>query len=157
MHDMLILSMPWWQLALRTAIVYAGLLALIRLSGKRTVGELSVFDLIVVILLGSAMRTSMLGDDKSLVGGFIVVATLLLLNYLSAVLSSRFRAFDRLVQGRPVLLARDGVVFSEVLRQVNMPASDFDAAVRKAGCAGIEEIEQAILEPNGSISIRKRQ
>lgn len=152
---MLTLGEPWWQLVLRAASVYVGLLILIRLSGKRTVGELSVFDLIVVVLLGSAMRASMIGNDKSLQGGFIVVLTLLLLNYASALLSSRFRSIDRLIQGRPVLLARDGEVFEEVLRRLNVPLSDFDSAVRKAGCANNRDIAQAILEPNGTITILK--
>ena len=151
------LSMPWWQLALRAAVVYVALLALIRLSGKHTLGELSVFDLIVVIVLGSAVRTSMIGDDKSLPGGLIVVAVLLLLDYLSTWLSSRFKHVDRVVQGRPVLLARDGVVFEEVLKRCNVPASSFDSALRKAGCGHVEEVRQAILEPGGSITILKRE
>jgi len=134
-----------------------GLLILIRLSGKRTVGELSVFDLIVVVLLGSAMRASMIGSDKSLQGGFIVVLTMLLLNYASALLSSRFRPVDRLIQGRPVLLARDGQVFDEVLRRLNVPLSDFDSALRKAGCESGHQVAQAILEPNGTITVLKRQ
>jgi uncharacterized membrane protein YcaP (DUF421 family) len=157
MHDMLTLSMPWWQLALRAAIVYAVLLVLLRLSGKHTLGELSVFDLIVVIVIGSAVRTSMLGDDKSLLGGLIVLAVLLLLDYVSTWLSSHSRHVDRVVQGRPVMLARDGVVFDEVLKHCKVPRSNFDSALRKAGCGHIEEVRQAVLEPSGSITIWKRE
>ena len=157
MHDMLTLSMPWWQLALRAAIVYVVLLVLLRLSGKHTLGELSVFDLIVVIVIGSAVRTSMLGDDKSLLGGLIVLAVLLLLDYVSTWLSSRSRHVDRAIQGRPVLLARDGVVFDEVLKRCKVPQSNFDSALRKAGCGHADEIHQAMLEPNGSITIWKRE
>ena len=154
---MLTLSMPWWQLVLRAVIVYVALLVLIRLSGKHTLGELSVFDLIVVIVLGSAVRTSLLGDDKSLPGGLIVVVVLLLLDYVSTWLSSRSRRVDRIMQGRPVLLARDGVVFDEVLKRCKVPLSNFDSALRKAGCGHVEEVRQAILEPGGSITIWKRQ
>lgn len=103
------------------------------------------------------MRASMIGSDKSLQGGFIVVLTMLLLNYASALLSSRFRPVDRLIQGRPVLLARDGQVFDEVLRRLNVPLSDFDSALRKAGCESGHQVAQAILEPNGTITVLKRQ
>ncbi len=157
MHGMLTLSMPWWQLALRAATVYVVLLFLLRLSGKHTLGELSVFDLVVVIIIGSAVRTSMIGDDKSLIGGLIVVVVLLLLDYASTWLSTRFRRVDRAVQGRPVLLAHDGELFEEILKHCNVPRSSFDSAVRKSGCSGIEMVRQAILEPGGNITILKRE
>ncbi|HXS74519.1 MAG TPA: YetF domain-containing protein [Rhodanobacteraceae bacterium] len=155
MHDMFDLAMPAWELALRAAIVYAVLLILLRLSGKRTLGELSVFDLIVVIVLGSAVRTSMIGNDKSLIGGLIVVAVLLLLDYIIAWLAARFRPFAHALQGRPVLIARDGVVFSDVLKKCNIPPGAFDAALRKQSIS-TEQIGQAILEASGSITICKR-
>ena len=157
MHDMLTLSMPWWQLVLRAAVVYFVLLILLRLSGKHTMGELSVFDLIVVIVLGSAVRTSLIGDDKSLPGGLIVVVVLLLLDYISTWLSSHSKHVDRLVQGRPVMLARDGVVFEDVLKRCKVPQSNFDSALRKAGCGHVDEVRQAVLEPSGSITIWKKK
>lgn len=156
MNGILQLAMPWWQIALRAAIVYVVLLALIRLSGKHTLGEMSIFDLVVVIVLGSAVRTSMIGNDKSLFGGLIAVVTLLLLDFVGAWLSSRYAKCDRAIQGRPVLLARDGVLFGEVLKRCNIPHSNFVSVLRKHGCTGIEMVEQAILEPNGNITIRKR-
>lgn len=111
----------------------------------------------VVIIIGSAVRTSMIGDDKSLIGGLIVVVVLLLLDYASTWLSTRFRRVDRAVQGRPVLLAHDGELFEEILKHCNVPRSSFDSAVRKSGCSGIEMVRQAILEPGGNITILKRE
>ena len=157
MDGMFEFGVPWWQLVLRAVIVYVVLFVLIRLSGKHTLGELSIFDLIVVIVLGSAVRTSLIGGDKSLQGGLMVVAVLLLLDWISTWLSSHFRHGDRVLQGRPVLLARDGALFEDVLKRCNIPRSNFDSSMRKHGCTEIGMVGQAILEPNGSITIQKRQ
>ncbi|HLI18764.1 MAG TPA: YetF domain-containing protein [Rhodanobacteraceae bacterium] len=156
MNGMFVLGMPWWELCVRAAIVYFVLLILIRLSGKHTLGELSAFDLIVVVVLGSAVRSSLVGNDKSLPGGLIVVAVLLLLDFISTWVASHSARGDRLLEGRPVLLARDGVLFDEELKRCKIPHSSFVTMMRKQGCTGMEMVEQAILEPNGTITFRKR-
>lgn len=156
MNGMFDLAMPWWQFAMRTAIVYVVVLVLMRLSGKHTLGELSVFDLLVVIVLGSALRTSMVGNDKSLPGGLLVVATLLLMDFATAWLTTRSHLFDRVVQGHPVLLARDGELFEDELKRCRVPRSNFNSAMRKHGINDVGMIEQAILEPSGNITMRKR-
>jgi uncharacterized membrane protein YcaP (DUF421 family) len=157
MNGMFEFGMPWWQLVVRAVIVYLVLFALIRLSGKHTLGELSIFDLIVVIVLGSAVRTSLLGNDKSLQGGLIVVAVLLLLDWISTWLSSHSKRGDRWLQGRPVLLARDGELFEDVLKRCKIPRSNFVSSMRKHGCRDLQMVGMAILEPNGSITIQKRE
>lgn len=156
MNGMFDLAMPWWQFAMRTAIVYVVVLVLMRLSGKHTLGELSVFDLLVVIVLGSALRTSMVGNDKSLPGGLLVVATLLLMDFATAWLTTRSHLFDRVVQGHPVLLARDGELFEDELKRCRVPRSNFNGAMHKHGINDVGMIEQAILEPSGNITMRKR-
>lgn len=157
MDGMFELAMPWWQLVIRAVIVYLVLFVLIRLSGKHTLGELSIFDLIVVIVLGGAVRTSLIGDDKSLQGGLVVVAVLLLLDWISTWLATHFKAGDRWLQGKPVLLARDGELFVDVLKRCKIPRSDFVASMRKHGCRDLQMVELAILEPNGSITVQKRE
>lgn len=157
MNGMFQLAMPWWQFAMRAAIVYVVVLVLIRLSGKHTLGELSVFDLLVVIVVGSSLRTSMIGNDKSLPGGLLVVATLLLMDFVFAWFASHSRRFDRVIQGRPVLLARGGVLFEDVLKRCRISRGNFESILRKHGCTGIGMVELAVLEPGGSITIRKRE
>ena len=157
MDGMFEFGMPWWQLVVRAAIVYVVLFALIRLSGKHTLGELSIFDLIVVIVLGSAVRTSLIGNDKSLQGGLIVVAVLLLLDWISTWLATHFARGDRWLQGRPVLLARDGELFDDVLKRCKIPRSNFVSSMLKHGCRVLQMVELAILEPNGSITVQKRE
>lgn len=156
MHEMFTLGVPAWELVCRAAIVYVALLVLLRLSGKRTVGELGIFDLVVVIVLGSAVRSALLGNDKSVLGGLLVVVVLLLLDYVSAFLTARFRKIEQLVDGKPVLVARDGVVFHDVLKKCNVPVGTFDGVLRKHSLSH-EQIGQAILEANGTITVCKRE
>ena len=157
MDGMFEFGVPWWQLVVRAVIVYLVLFGLIRLSGKHTLGELSIFDLIVVIVLGSAVRSSLIGNDKSLQGGLIVVAVLLLLDWISTRISTHFVRGDRWLQGRPVLLARDGELFEDVLKRCMIPRSNFVSSMRKHGCRDIQMVGMAILEPNGSITVQKRE
>lgn len=156
MDDMFALAMPWWEFVLRAAVVYFGLLLMIRLSGKRTVGQFTPFDLILVVLLGNAVQNSLLGEDTSLLGGLILAATLIALNWLIGALTARSRKLDRFFEGAPVLLAREGEVYQRVLRRQNISAADFAEAMREADVAGEDEIAIAVLETNGKISIVKR-
>jgi uncharacterized membrane protein YcaP (DUF421 family) len=155
MQGMFTLGVPAWELACRAAIVYVALLILLRLSGKHTVGELSIFDLIVVIVIGSAVRTALLGNDKSVVGGLLVVTVLLLLDYISAFLSARFRKAEHVLDGKPVLIARDGVVFHDVLKQCNVAPGTFQSAMRSHSLT-TAQIGQAILEANGNITFCRK-
>ncbi|HEX7129546.1 MAG TPA: YetF domain-containing protein [Rhodanobacteraceae bacterium] len=155
MHEMFTLGVPAWELVCRAVIVYFALLVMLRLSGKRTVGELSIFDLIVIIVLGSAVRAALLGNDKSVLGGLLVVAVLLLLDFVGAFLSARYKPVERLLDGKPVLVARDGVVFHDVLKKCNVPAGTFEGVLRKHSMT-TAEIGQAILEANGNITLCKR-
>lgn len=156
MHEMFTLGVPAWELVCRAVIVYLALLIFLRLSGKRTVGELSIFDLIVVVVLGSAVRTALLGNDKSVPGGLLVVAVLLFLDYVSSFLSARSRKAERILEGKPVLIARNGEVFHDVLKRCKVPAGTFEGALRKHSLS-TEQIGQAILEANGNITICKRE
>ena len=156
MHEMFTLGVPAWELVCRAVIVYVALLILLRLSGKHTVGELSIFDLIVVIVLGSAVRTALVGNDKSVLGGLLVVAVLLLLDFISSFLTARSRKVEHILDGKPVLVARNGVVFHDVLKRCNVPAGSFEGVLRKHSLT-TEQIGQAILETSGSITICKRE
>ncbi len=156
MNGMFEFGTPWWQLVVRAIVVYIALFVLIRLSGKHTLGELSIFDLIVVIVLGSAVRSSLIGNDTSLQGGLIVVVVLLLLDWISTWFATHFTRGDRWLQGQPVLLARDGELFEDVLKRCNIPRSNFVSSMRKHGCRNLQMVELAILEPNGSITVQKR-
>jgi len=98
------------EIFLRTAVIYLVVLAGVRLSGKREVGQMTPFDLTLLLLLSNAVQNAMTGPDTSLMGGVVAAATLLLLNYLIAELSGGNRRFRKFVQGQPSLLVHDGTV-----------------------------------------------
>lgn len=102
------LSVPVWELLVRAALVYFGLLVLIRLSGKRTIGEFSPFDVIVMLLLAEAAEGALMGGEESVPGALIVVATLIALNYAVAFVSTRSKRFEQIVEGQPVILIKKG-------------------------------------------------
>ena len=156
MNELLELAMPWWHFPLRAALIYVALLVLIRLSGKRTVGEFTPFDLVLMILLGNAAQNAMIGTDTSVLGGLIVVVTLLLLNWVLARVTARNSKVERLVEGSPVVLVRDGQVFRGALRKENVAIEDLEEALRQAGCRDASEVELAMLEIDGQISVVKR-
>jgi uncharacterized membrane protein YcaP (DUF421 family) len=152
MFDM---HLPWWEFIVRAGVVYLVLLAMVRITGKRTVGQFTPFDLVVVLLLSESVSGSINGQDESLTGGLIAATTLLSLDFLIAVGSSRSKRFDTLVQGNPVLVGRDGVVYEAVLKRERVPRGDIDKALREADCE-IEDMRMAILEADGNINIMKK-
>ncbi len=155
MTEMFELSMPWWELSLRAVVVYFAVLLLVRVTGKRSVGQFTPFDMILLILLGSAVQNSLIGDDISLLGGLILAVTLMALNHAVGYVSARSRKLDDLVEGTAVLLARDGRIFNEVLKREHISPGDFEEALRRHGMLDVANVRCAFLETNGQISIIK--
>lgn len=154
--EMFNLAMPWWEFVLRAALVYFLLLSMIRASGKRTMGQFTPFDMLLVVLLGNAVQNALLGKDTSVGGGLLLAATLLALNWGVGLVSARSVRMESLVEGVPVLLARDGKVYKDVLRRELISRADFDKAMREAGCEDVGEIRMAVLETNGHITLITR-
>jgi uncharacterized membrane protein YcaP (DUF421 family) len=153
---MLDLAHPWWEFIVRGATVYLVLLVLVRLSGKRTVGQFTPFDLLVVMLLSEAVSNSLSGGDESLVGGLIVALVLVLLNLLMGFITTRTRRAEDIIEGSPVLIARDGKLLTDVLRRHRLGQGDWEKSLREAD-AEIHEVRRAFLEADGTISILKTQ
>ena len=154
--EMFGLAMPWWAFVLRACIVYFILLALIRASGKRTMGQFTPFDMLLVVLLGNAVQNALLGQDTSVGGGLLLASTLLILNWLVGLVSARSARMEALVEGVPVLLAHDGKVYKDVLRRELISRADFDKAMRESGVEDLEDIRMAVLETNGHITLVTR-
>ncbi|EOW2136744.1 DUF421 domain-containing protein [Stenotrophomonas sp. GD03908] len=157
MPDLFALAMPWWEFILRAVVVYVVVLGMVRLSGKRPLGQITPFDVLLVVLLGNAVQNALLGTDTSLGGGLLLAATLILLNYGVGWVSTRSRRIERLVEGEPVVIARDGRLFDAVLRREQVTRADFEAAMRQQGCLGVGDVELALLEINGHITIIPRK
>lgn len=134
--------------ALRVAVVYVGLLLLLRLAGKRTLGQMTPFDLLTLLLLSNAVQNAMTGPDNSLTGGLLAAAILLLLN--RAVASSPLRQH---LEGRPTLLIQNGQILHEALRREGIKLEELEAALREHGVSRTAQVASAVLEIDGTISV----
>lgn len=148
------LSVPWWEICLRVSIVYAVLLLLVRLSGKRTLGQFTPFDLLVVLLLSEVVSAAMVGMDDSVAGALLGASTLVLLNWLVAAATARSTRMQNLVEGAAVLIGRDGCLYPEALRRNHVPRMDVERALREADC-DLKDLKFAFLEADGGISVLK--
>jgi uncharacterized membrane protein YcaP (DUF421 family) len=150
-------TLPWWTFVVRGAVAYLGLLVLMRLAGRHSFGEMSAFDILVLVLVGGTLRTAIVGNDNSLCGAFIGVATVLVIDRLFAVLATRSPAFNRLLEGRPSMLARNGQLLAGELRRHHVPMTVFERALRKNGITDVHRVAEARLEPNGKFTVVLRQ
>lgn len=151
------LAMPWWEFVLRATVVYFVVLAMVRMSGKRTVGQFTPFDLLVVVLLGTAVQNSLIGEDVSLLGGLILAGTLIALNWLVGFATSRSRTLDRLAEGTPVLVGRDGQLFESAMRRENLSRQDIEEALRDNGLADVSGAAMITLEVDGTLTVIPRK
>src|SRR5580700_8004368 len=143
------------QISLRTAVIYAVVLAGVRLSGKREVGQMTPFDLTLLLLLSNAVQNAMTGPDTSLMGGVVAATTLLILNYFVAEVSGGNRRFRKFVQGQPSLLVHDGQVIESHLAKEHVSMDELQRALREHGIASYHDVALAVLEVDGSISFLK--
>jgi uncharacterized membrane protein YcaP (DUF421 family) len=151
------LSLPWWQFVVRAAISYLGVLILMRAAGKHTLGKLSPFEMIVLILVGGTMRTAILGDDKSLLGPFIAITTIIVVDKAIAFTIARSSAIHSFVSGTCDVLAKDGSVDRGALLKHDIAPEDFAIAMRQHGLHNAALINEARLESNGKISFLVNQ
>lgn len=147
------IAVPWWELIVRGVVVYGFLLVLLRLTGKRQVGQLAPFDLVLLLVLSNAVQNSMNAGDNSLVGGLISATTLVGLNYLVGLATFRSKRLEGIIEGRPQVLVHNGKLFEDVLAGAKLTHHELEAALRQAGCTCVEEVRSAILENNGAISV----
>ncbi|MBP6748291.1 MAG: DUF421 domain-containing protein [Xanthomonadaceae bacterium] len=153
MNAMFELSAPWWHFVLRACVVYTMVMLLVRVSGKRAVGQFTPFDLVLLILIGNAVQNGLNSGDNSLTGAALLAVCLIALNYAVAFVAARHPQARRWIEGEPVVLARDGKIFRDVLRRELVSKADFQEAMRETGCGDIARIRMATLETNGRISI----
>lgn len=140
------------EIVLRTSVIYLVVLAGVRLSGKREVGQMTPFDLTLLLLISNAVQNAMTGPDTSLLGGVVAACTLLIMNYLVAELSGGNRRFRKFVQGQPSLLVHDGQVIASHLAKEHVSMDELQRALREHGIASMHDVALAVLEVDGSIS-----
>jgi len=147
------LAQPWWEFVLRGLLVYGFLLVMLRLTGKRQVGQLATFDLVLLLVLSNAVQNSMNAGDNTVAAGFILVATLLAANGLMSWLTWRSKRAEILLEGRPQILIHHGVADAAMLASERITHHELMAAVRQAGLSDLTQVHVAILETNGRINV----
>ena len=142
-------------IVLRTVAVYLVVLIGVRLSGKREVGQMTPFDLTLLLLISNSVQNAMTGPDTSLLGGIAAAITLLVMNYLIAELSGGNRRFRKFVQGQPSLLVHDGEVILAHMAKEHVSMDELERAMREHGVTSYHDVALGVLEVDGSISLLK--
>jgi uncharacterized membrane protein YcaP (DUF421 family) len=143
------------QIVLRTGVIYLLVLLGVRLSGKREVGQMTPFDLTLLLLLSNSVQNAMTGPDTSLMGGAVAACTLLILNYLIADVAGANRRFRRWIQGEPSLLIHDGKTIDSHMAREHVSMDELHRALREHGINSCDQVALAVLEVDGSISCLK--
>jgi uncharacterized membrane protein YcaP (DUF421 family) len=147
------LSLPWWEFVLRAVLIYGFLLLLLRLTGKRQIGQMSPFDLVLLLVLSNAVQNSMNGGDNTVSAGMILALTLVGGNALLGWITSHNRAAQKFIEGAPEVLVFSGKVMKKTLAAEGLTMDELEGAMRAAGCENLKDVHLATLELNGQISI----
>jgi uncharacterized membrane protein YcaP (DUF421 family) len=150
---MWIMSLPWWEFILRGVIVYLFLIVLLRITGKRQIGQMAPFDLVLLLVLSNAVQNAMNGGDNSVIGGIISAVSLVGTNWLVGLLTYKSKNIESLVEGRPEVLVHNGKLFEKALTHTKITHHELMTALRAGGCATVEEVRTALLETDGTISV----
>jgi uncharacterized membrane protein YcaP (DUF421 family) len=146
-------DVPIWEIVFRTIVVYVVVFALLRIAGKRELGQMSVVDLVVILVIANAVQNSLNGGDVSLVGGLVSAATLVALNRVFDRFGRRVPFVSRLFRQEPTLLMQNGEVIKRNLDDEDIEPEELEMAAREKGMTDLSEVDAAVLEVDGSISI----
>lgn len=147
----------YWPVALNTVVVYAFLILLVRLFGRRQLGQLTVIDLLVIILLGSAVETAMINGNTAIRAGLLSAGTLLVLNFLLNKLLYRFKRLRHLVGSGPLIIVHDGRFVHENLKRAGLTEEDALEALRAREQPSVEGVKFAVLEVDGTVNVVPRE
>jgi uncharacterized membrane protein YcaP (DUF421 family) len=148
-----IIQNPYLRIILSSVIIYLFIIVAIRLFGKKELAQLSVIDLVFILLISNAVQNAMVLGDNSLVGGMIAAGTLFVVNYILKYLQYRFPKFSRALQGDAIMLVYKGVVLESHLRIAKITTNELLEAIREHGVGDVSEVDLAILEVDGNISV----
>jgi len=137
--------------------VYLFIVIGIRIFGKKELAQLSVVDLVFILLISNAVQNAMVGPDATLIGGLVAASTLFVINYTMKYLQYRFPGFGKVVQGDATMLVYQGKILDEHLRKVKISTDELMEAVREHGVKSVTDVDLAILEVDGSISVLSDQ
>ena len=146
-------DVPWWELVIRSIAVYAFLILILRISGKRQIGQMAPFDLVLLLILSNGVQNSMSGGDNSLVGGLLIATVLVGINYVIGYATYKSKKLEAFIEGRPQIIISNGTLYQDVMDKCQITQHELDAALRESGCENVNKVHLAILEINGVISV----
>lgn len=156
--------MHWWmpevsigEKILRSLIIYVFLLIMFRLLGKRQVGQLTSFDLIVLLILSNVLQNAMIGPDNSVTGGLIGATTVLTVNWLVSRIAFLNRGFEKAIEGVPTLLVHDGQIIEANMKKERLSREDLLSNLRSQGVFDLGEVRACVLETSGKLSVLRRE
>jgi uncharacterized membrane protein YcaP (DUF421 family) len=155
-HDIFGLGVPLAEKVLRPAVVYFFLVAALRVFGKRELAQLNPFDLVVLLSLSNTVQNAIIGNDNSLTGGLIGALALLCINYLVIRFLFRHRRLDQIFEGKPTTLIQHGRVDRRALCRELLTHAELMTVLHRQGFDGIDEVEDCVLEPGGTFSIKRK-
>ncbi|MEN9697764.1 MAG: hypothetical protein RLZ56_1185 [Bacteroidota bacterium] len=144
---------PIAEIILRTLAVYVFMIVAIRIFGKKELAQLSVIDLVFILLISNSVQNAMVGPDTSLDGGLIAAGALFLANFTLKQILYRNTKINKLLQGEPILLIYDGEANIENCKKAEITIEELEAAVREHGARDIQKVDLAVLEVDGNISV----
>jgi uncharacterized membrane protein YcaP (DUF421 family) len=156
-HNMFVPELSIAEKIMRPVLVYMFLVVVVRLAGRRELAQLNSFDLIVLLMLANTVQNATIGNDNSMVGGLIGVSALLVANFLVVRFLYSHPKVDRLLEGSPTPLIRDGHVIRENIAKEDITEDELMEAVRKQGLGSAGEVAEAVLETGGAISVVPRK
>jgi uncharacterized membrane protein YcaP (DUF421 family) len=149
-------DVPLLELVVRTVLVYVAFLLAMRIFGKREVGQLTLPDLVLVLLAANALQPAMTGPDSSVTGAVVIIVTMFVLNYLVTQARARSARIERLITPPPTLLAVDGAWIRRNLRKEGVSLDEAEEAVRQASLPDVRHAARVMLESDGRISVIPR-
>jgi len=150
------MTAPWSVLlnvALRTTIVYVALLAGLRLSGTRSLGQMSTFDLVMLLIIANAVQNAMVGPDTSLAGGLVAAGVLIGWHAVFDWWRQKNRSVAKLISGEGIILIHNGKILEAHCRRAGITRDELQQALREHGVASISDVMLAVLEPDGAVSV----
>jgi len=147
------LGVPLLELVMRSVAIYVALLLGLRFFGNREIGQFTLFDLVLVLLVANAVQPAMTGPDSSLAGGLVIIVTLLVTNYLVSLLRVRSARFRSLVEPPSTVIGKAGKWLPGAAKKQSITDEELDEALREHGLENVSETKLVVLESDGSISV----
>ena len=144
------------EVAIRTGLVYLFLVIGLRLAGRREVGQMSILDLVVILIIANGVQNAMVGQNTTLAGGLISAATLLILDRALNTVLKRSRRLARILEGEPILIVSGGKILPDAMRRARIDRDELDAAIRSHGVASVSDVSLAVVEADGRVSVIPR-